>query len=180
MSKIVIDGNIGAGKTTQINLLQNLGFDVKKEPIHQWPLELFYSDPARWGFLFQMVILKTLTPETTKQCIYERCPLSSLEVFWEILEKHPEEDKTYKMFYEDYGWSPDVYIYISTPPPVCVERMKSRVQDGDSSVGIDYLEMLEQKYRNMYDGLTCKKFIIDGTQPEEIIHKNILKIINEL
>ena len=179
MSKIVIDGNIGAGKTTQVTKLQKLGKMVKKEPIHLWPLELFYSDPQRWGFLFQMVILKTLTPERGT-CIYERCPLSSLRVFWEILEKHPEEDKTYREYYKDYGWSPDVYIYISTPPEICNQRINSRVQDGDSGVSIDYLCDLDSKYMDMYHSLECKKFIVDGTQSEEIIHKNILKIINDL
>ena len=57
MTKIVIDGNIGAGKTTQLNRIEKLGFRVVKEPIEQWPLDLFYSDPERWGFLFQMVRL---------------------------------------------------------------------------------------------------------------------------
>lgn len=179
MSKIVIDGNIGAGKTTQITRLQELGNRVKKEPIHLWPLELFYSDPRRWGFLFQLVILKTLTPDT-ENCIYERCPLSSLKVFWEILEKHPEEDKTYREYYKDYGWSPDVYIYIATPPETCKERINSRVQNGDSGVTLEYLRTLDSKYMNMYLDLDCKKFIVDGTQPEEIIHKNILNILNEL
>jgi hypothetical protein len=39
--KIVIDGNIGAGKTTQLNLLESKGFKVHREPIEKWPLELF-------------------------------------------------------------------------------------------------------------------------------------------
>jgi len=177
MNKIVIDGNIGAGKTTQINMLQNLLYNVKKEPIHLWPLELFYSNPERWGFLFQMTILKTLIPDT-KTCIYERCPLSSLKVFWEILSKHSEEDKLYKAFYRDYGWSPDVYIYIKTPPDICMERINSRTQDGDSGVSLDYLRTLDSKYLEMYDGLDCKKYIIDGTQSEDIILQNILSIIN--
>lgn len=180
MTKIVIDGNIGAGKTTQITKLQSQGFCVQKEPIHLWPLELFYSDPERWAFLFQMVILKTLIPQTTETCVYERCPLSSLEVFWEILNKHPEEDKIYREFYKDYGWSPDVYIYIATPPEVCYQRVQVRTQDGDSGVSLEYLQTLDKKYMDMYHGLECPKYIIDGTQPTEIINKNILNIINEL
>jgi deoxyadenosine/deoxycytidine kinase len=179
MSKIVIDGNIGAGKTTQINRLQEMLYNVKKEPIHLWPLELFYSDPKRWAFLFQMMILKTLTPDT-KSCIYERCPLSSLEVFWQILDKHPEEDKAYRAYYRDYGWSPDIYIYIDTPPDECMKRINSRTQDGDSGVSIDYLKTLDQKYTEMYTNMNCKKYILDGTQCEKRIHQNILNIINEV
>ena len=53
MTKIVIDGNIGSGKTTQLDLLEQQGkYNIKKEPIEKWPLDLYYSDPKRWGFLF--------------------------------------------------------------------------------------------------------------------------------
>lgn len=180
MTKIVIDGNIGAGKTTQITKLLEQGFRVQTEPIHLWPLDLFYSNPERWAFLFQMIILKTLIPQTSEKCVYERCPLSSLNVFWEILDKHPIEDKTYREFYKDYGWSPDIYIYIMTPPEICYERIKNRTQEGDSGVSLEYLRTLDKKYMDMYLELNCPKYIIDGTQPTEIINKNILNIINEL
>ena len=179
MPKIVIDGNIGAGKTTQLNMLEDLGHRVMREPIEQWPLELFYSDPQRWGFLFQMIILDTL-----KVCddinIYERCPVSSLKVFWEILDKHPEEDKAYRSYFNKIGWKPDLYIYISTPPERCIERIRARTQDGDTSVSLDYLKILEEKYMKMFHEIECPKFMIDGTQSQEIINKNILDIINEV
>ena len=55
--KSVIDGNIGCGKTTQLKILENIGFNVRYEPIEDWPLDLFYSDMERWGFLFQIVVL---------------------------------------------------------------------------------------------------------------------------
>lgn len=177
MSKIVIDGNIGAGKSTQLTLLEKANLKVQKEPIEQWPLELFYSDPERWGLLFQLVILKTL-PQLPGFCIYERCPLSSLKVFWELMKKNPWEDITYRKYYEDYGWSPDVYIYIRTPPDVCLERIKSRTQEGDTSVTLDYLRVLDQKYMQMYNDMTCEKYIIDGTESQEIMHEKILTIVN--
>ena len=177
MSKIVIDGNIGAGKTTQLNRIEKLGFRVVKEPIEQWPLDLFYSDPERWGFLFQMVILNTLQVQDGS-CVYERCPLSSLQVFWKLMKKHPVEDITYQQFYKKHGWSPDVYIYISTPPEVCFERLKNRYQEGDTAVTLEYLKALDLCYRDMYRDMTCPKYMVDGTQPQNDIIKNILDIIS--
>lgn len=179
MPKIVIDGNIGAGKTTQLNLLERSGHGVMREPIDQWPLELFYSDPKRWGFLFQMIILDTLKIREDVS-IYERCPLSSLKVFWEILEKHPEEDRAYRSYFDKIGWSPDVYIYIATPPEKCLERIRARIQEGDSSISLEYLKTLDDKYMKMFYGLECPRYIVDGTQTQEMIHKNILDIINEV
>jgi deoxyadenosine/deoxycytidine kinase len=58
--KIVIDGNIGAGKTTQLNFLKNMGARVFKEPIEEWPLKEFYEDPKRGIFPLQMAVLRTV------------------------------------------------------------------------------------------------------------------------
>ena len=55
--KIVIDGNIGVGKSTQLRLLEQVGYKVYREPIDDWSLELFYKDQSRWAFLLQMQIL---------------------------------------------------------------------------------------------------------------------------
>ena len=60
--KIVIEGNIGAGKTTQLGLLESRGWNVRREAIDQWPLEDFYKDPKRWAFLLHMKILQTSAP----------------------------------------------------------------------------------------------------------------------
>ena len=177
-TKIVIDGNIGAGKTTQLNILENEGFKVKREPIDKWPLELFYSDPERWGFMFQIILLQTLVTEQGTS-IYERCPLSSLEVFWKLMKKTDIEDETYKKAYEIQGWSPEVYIFINTPPPVCKERVDRRHQAGDEGVSLEYLYKLHTAYMAMYDKMDCDKYIIDGTQPQEEIVKKIKQIISK-
>ena len=84
--KVVIDGNIGSGKTTQLDLLEKKGWKVRREPIETWPLELFYSDKSRWALVLQLRILQTLRPVDTKDIVvYERCLLSTRHVFWEYL-----------------------------------------------------------------------------------------------
>jgi deoxyadenosine/deoxycytidine kinase len=86
--KVVIDGNIGSGKTTQLNLLEKVGWTVQREPIDDWPLELFYKDKSRWALLLQMKILQTLQPVKTKDVVvYERCLLSTRYVFWDTCSK---------------------------------------------------------------------------------------------
>lgn len=70
---ISIEGNIGVGKTSFLNLLNqalNIPFELVPEPVAEWQdftqpgdgmpksssqniLGLFYSDPKRWAYLFQ-------------------------------------------------------------------------------------------------------------------------------
>ena len=68
--KIVIDGNIGAGKTTQLSLLKRLGARVFKEPIEEWPLKEFYANPKKGIFPLQMAVLRTVCDQGPG--IYER------------------------------------------------------------------------------------------------------------
>lgn len=174
--KIVIDGNIGSGKTTQLNLLEAKNYKVHREPIEEWPLDLFYSDPSRWGLTFQLIILETLQPHDG---IHERCPMSSKEVFWKGLKKTPEEARVYEWAYQHHGWSPDLYIFLDKPTELCMQHITNRKQEGDSGVDKTLLDQLDADYKLLYDKVNCLKFKIDATETPEIIHENILNILNE-
>ncbi len=176
--KYVIDGNISSGKSTQVSLLAEDGYDVKKEPIEDWPLDQYYSDPRRWGFLFQMAVLHSHSKTIdTDLCIYERSPSSGIHVFWPVMEKDEVEDMMYKKFYKELGWEPDVYIFIDKSPEKCYEHIIQRGQTGDNGVQFDYLKNLDIQYQKYFNDLSCKKFRIDGNQTIEKVHEDILKIL---
>jgi deoxyadenosine/deoxycytidine kinase len=175
---IVIGGNISSGKTTQLNFLESLGCKVKREPIEKWPLELYYKDEERWGFLFQMIVLQTLE-KVNYDCIYESCPYSSKNVFWPLMKKTKEEDIAYRDAYKYYGWKPDLYILIDKTPELCYEHLLQRHQSGDSGVTLEYLEKLHKKYQELFEKLDCKKFKINGNQPINKVNLEIVKIIKE-
>ena len=77
VNKVVVEGNIGAGKTTflqpfkkQENLVQ-----VVTEPVEKWRnlqghnlLQKMYENPKRWSFEFQSYIQLTLVQEHMKPC----------------------------------------------------------------------------------------------------------------
>ena len=75
---IAIEGNIGSGKSTMVDLLKKQ-YDNKilfgrkvvflQEPVKQWEnissngeniLEKFYADQEKWAFSFQMMALNTI------------------------------------------------------------------------------------------------------------------------
>lgn len=179
---IVIDGNIGSGKTTQLNLLEQSGWFVKREPLDEWPLELFYKDMSRWALLLQIKILQTIQPrdETT---VYERCLLSTRFVFWEYLVQKklvtPEEDAVYQNVYTKYAWYPDVYIYLAKTPETAHEHIKKRHQTGDDSVSLEYLRELHVLYEKMIKNVPCKVYIVTTkNRTPESIHEEIKSILS--
>jgi deoxyadenosine/deoxycytidine kinase len=185
--KVVIDGNIGSGKTTQLNMFDKMGFKVYKEPINIWPLDIFYSDISRWGLMFQLRVLQTL-PEiswnnSNKRIeFYERCKWSALDVFWQyMLEKNQVtywEDVVLRDAAKNYTCEPDLYIYLKSNPSTSYHLIRNRNQSGDSKIELGYLEDLDNLYERMFYNIQCKKLIIDtnGKSPEAI-YNEILKAV---
>lgn len=182
--KIVIDGNIGSGKTTQLNLLEKKGWQVRREPIDDWPLEEFYKDPSRWAYLLHMRILQTLRPVSAKQpVIYERSLLSSRWVFWPVLQRQghvtPAEHTSYDQFYDKHAWYPDLYIFLSKDPELGYEHVTKRGQAGDTGVTLEYMKELDAEYRQLVMKVPCKVYIVNANRTVEEIHEEICKILSE-
>lgn len=182
---IVIDGNIGAGKSTQLDLLGENGYTVRKEPVGEWPLEKFYRNPSEWAFLFQVAVTQSnLVGEPGE--IIERGILPGRMVFWEDMMirgvvKNIEEHYWYDKLWNSLKWFPDIYIFIDTSPEVAMGRIKSRKQSGDRYVDIDSLSRLRDRYMEMLAKIKkeVRVIIIDGDRPKMEIHEKILKIIQD-
>jgi thymidylate kinase len=179
--KVVIDGNIGSGKTTQLDLLERSGWLVKREPICEWPLEQFYKDPRTWGYILQMAILETLQPlPGPETVVYERCIYSTRDVFWRHMAKHvyPEQivSDLYHRQAERYLWHPDVYIFLKKDPETAHEHVRARGQTGDFGVSLEYLRELDVLYGEMLGGggLPCQVHVIDANRSIDEVHRDIL------
>ena len=179
--KIVIDGSIGAGKSTQIDILSKVtGKNVIKEPIHEWPLDLFYQDPGRWGLTMQVAVLNSYIKMKPVEGILERCPESSRAVFWTNLVNTKvvtdREDQIYQALFETHAWEPDVTIFIEKTPEQCFKHIQKRKQEGDDGVTLEYLKDLHTLYQNY-----CKQnkniYIINGNQSVKNVTADILKTI---
>lgn len=180
---IVVDGNIGAGKTTQLNHLERLGYKVKREPVNDWPLEKFYRNPSDTCFLFQIAVLQSNLKDPDID-IYERGILPGRMVFWEDMllkgiVKRTEEHFWYDKLFNSLKWFPDKYIFIKTDLDVAEERIKHRKQPGDKSVSMDLLERLNARYEDMLEVIKtkCEVHVVDGNLPEEEVLRNVMKII---
>lgn len=182
--KFVLDGNIGCGKSAILNkIVDNIKLNVYNEPINLWSewLKLFYLDMSKYAFGFQMRVLKShMVYKCLKNGLFERSPISCQHVFGQLLydEKYMnklEWDLT-REFNQDYGWIPDVIIYLKCPPEVCLERIKQR--NCQENISLEYLQKVHQKYEELYENnkLKLNVITIDTTQEIDIIINQIIKI----
>jgi deoxyadenosine/deoxycytidine kinase len=188
-NSIVIDGNIGSGKTTVIRSLCN-EYNCIEEPVNEWApyLQEFYKDMKGKSLLFQMKVLQHHMKNNKCDINYilERSPLSCIHIFGQKLKDDQYLSKLdidlMVDMNKDFGWYPQNVIYINTPPKVCYDRIHERSRENEI-IPYDYLQSIS----NLYDELYLNKsmninipniYIVDGTQSKENILAEIKKIIN--
>jgi deoxyadenosine/deoxycytidine kinase len=195
--KIAIEANIGCGKTTLLNTINknHPKLPIFLEPVDtDWKegLDMFYKDNERWGFAFNLTVLKTYHGFYTKDnntplSLYERSPLSCYHVFSKLqFEAGRMTDYEHNLFdyiYKSMSWTPDVVIYIQTPPEVCFERMNNRGRECESGVPLEYLQSVHNKYEQLVNHLsttaqdTTTVHIVNGNQPMESVYNDVMKIV---
>ncbi|RLC75777.1 MAG: hypothetical protein DRI81_11385 [Chloroflexi bacterium] len=164
---ILLEGNIGAGKTTVGNALAASGkFGFIEEPTSAWRegyaanmLELFYDDPHRWAFTFQTCAFVTraktwkemLALNDHSRVVLERSIYCDRYIFAENCHRTGLMSSTEYQLYcglwdflvADYRVQPDLILYLRTPAAACLERIKARDRAEESGIALEYLLQLE-------------------------------------
>ncbi|XP_043527279.1 deoxynucleoside kinase [Frieseomelitta varia] len=189
---VCIEGNIGSGKTTFLSHFKQ--FDnttVLQEPVELWRnvagtnlLELMYTDPKRYSFLFQSYVqLTMLQLHTYKSAmpykIMERSVFSA-RCFIENMKRTKLLEDVEVVVLEDwYDWCiqnanivTDLIVYLRTSPDVVYNRMKTRARKEENSVSLEYLYQLHNIHDEwLYDqtlfNLPAPVLVIDGNKSLE-------------
>ncbi len=174
---IAIAGNIGAGKTTLTELLaKHYQWDAHFESVAENPyLDDFYNEMERWSFNLQVYFLNTRFDQILKiqqsgrNIIQDRTIYEDAKIFAPNLHAMgllTNRDFTnYKMLFElmeNLVTPPDVLIYLRADIKTLVGQIHKRGREYESSINIDYLSRLNERYEawiSTYD--KGKKLIID-------------------
>jgi thymidine kinase len=187
--KVVIDGNIGCGKTTLIKRLNDdIRIPIFLEPLHKWNdlLTLFYDDPKKWAFPFNLEVITSFHEWKSNAfpAIYERSPLSCRKVFTqlnvEMGHMHTLELGVFDKIYKELSWMPDVLIYIRTDPQTCSQRMQERARECEKHVPLDYIQSIHTKYEMMVKEITTPTYVVDGNQSKDKVYEDVKKIVQVL
>lgn len=178
--KLLVEGNIGSGKSTFINYVassSNLLRDISQifpEPIHLWQnlkgfnlLKMFNDSPKRYGFPFESYVILTMidhhqkTVEKEKSVkIMERSIYSAKYCFIETLSQNKvisEPESVILDLWFDYLVSSENYfdidliVYMKCNPEINRERIIRRGREEEKNTSIEYLKALNDKYELWLD-----------------------------
>ena len=167
MGLIIIEGNIGAGKTTFAkHLARELGGEFLPEPDETTNPYLadYYKDPQRWAFEMQMFLLtRRFRAQRYAQArvrynggyvIIDRSYYG--DICFANVQKQlgyfTERDyQTYMYHHDDMQWyiePPSLSIFLDVDPKTCKERIGKRLSEKEgrqceAAISLDYLNRLD-------------------------------------
>lgn len=172
---IAIAGNIGAGKTTLTKLLsKHFKWKAHYEDVETNPyLNSFYEDMQRWSFNLQIFFLNSRFRQVVeirksgKTVIQDRTIYEDAYIFAPNLHEMglmPSRDfENYSTLFElmsSFIQPPDLLIYLRSSVPNLVKQIQMRGRDYESSIRLDYLKSLNDRYEGWTKKYSAGKILI--------------------
>ena len=190
---IIIEGNIGAGKTTAAQLLsQRLDAKLILEAFENNPfLEVFYSDKERYAFQVELFFLAERYHQLSKNLVGDM--FNTYTVFDYIFTKsaifsnitlNGDEKNLFNNLYHIMDRSmprPDILIYLHQPIERIIEQINKRGRSYEQRIPVEYLLQVEKSYFNYFK--EEKRFpivILKTEQLENYSPEKIQSCINDI
>jgi len=194
---IAIAGNIGAGKTTLTELLaKHYKWEAHFESVDENPyLDDFYNEMERWSFNLQVYFLNTRfeqilkIQQSGKNIIQDRTIYEDVKIFAPNLHAMGlltnRDFKNYSKLFElmeNLVTPPDLLVYLRADIKTLVGQIHKRGREYESSINIDYLSRLNERYEAWIENYTKgSKLIIDVDNLDYVSNPEDLgKIINRI
>ena len=191
---IAIAGNIGAGKTSLTELLaKHYNWEPHYEDVIDNPyLDDFYNHMERWSFNLQVYFLRSRFEqllsfrENKKIVIQDRTIYEDAHIFAPNLNSmglmNQRDFNNYKGIFElmeSLIQGPDLLIYLRSSIPNLVNKIHKRGREYESSISIDYLSRLNERYEAWISSYDDKKLIIIDVDSLDFVgnNKDLIPII---
>ncbi len=174
---IAIAGNIGSGKTTLTRLLsKNYGWTPKYEDVDVNPyLSDFYNDMQRWSFNLQIYFLNRRfqgiveIAQSNLNVIQDRTIYEDARIFAPNLHAmglmSTRDFENYTSLFNlmlSLVKPPDLLVYLRSSISNLVSQIQKRGREYESSIRLDYLQGLNERYEQWIESYRDgKKLILD-------------------
>jgi deoxyadenosine/deoxycytidine kinase len=163
---LVIEGNIGAGKTTLASkIAEEFNAKLILEQFADNPfLPKFYKDQDRYSFPLELSFLADRYHQTKKQVL-------NLDLFHNFLvadyyfaksaifAQNTLKDDEYHLFRQifdimfDSMPKPDLYVYLHSSTEKLLENIKNRGREYEQDIQAEYLEKIKDGYFSFFKGI---------------------------
>ncbi len=169
----IVEGNIGAGKSTFLKLIQAClpHISVILEPVESWQNKIggqsvlanFYENPQRWAYTMETLTMIGRVQEHLKAQehpnpfrLMERSIYSGHYCFatngYQTGFLTELEWKLYLSWFNflitDKCKVPHGFIYLRVDPEVAYERIQKRQRSDESAISLDYIKQIHQCHEN--------------------------------
>jgi deoxyguanosine kinase len=156
---VIIEGNIGAGKTTLAEKIA-FQFDARLvlERFAENPfLPKFYDDPFKYSFPLELSFLadryKQLKEEIVVQDLFKTFTIADYyfmkSLVFAATTLNGDEYNLYRqIFYIIYGSlpKPDIYVYLHLNTEKLLQNIEKRGRNYEKSITIEYLQKIQDSY----------------------------------
>jgi hypothetical protein len=172
---VAIAGNIGSGKTTlTTKLAKHFKWEAHYEDVENNPyLNDFYKEMQRWSFNLQVYFLNSRfrqiidIKKSSKEFIQDRTIYEDAFIFAPNLHSmglmSTRDFENYKELFslmDSLVEGPDLLIYLRASVPTLVEQIQKRGRDYESSIRLDYLTQLNERYEAWISEYSKGKLLI--------------------
>lgn len=169
----ILEGNIGAGKSTFLRLLAERipAMRIRQEPVNNWQRQVygqslltnFYQDPKRWAYTFETLTMicrvqehqieqatSSITDVIIERSIYSGhycfAKNSFMSGFLSPLEWQLYQE-WFAMLTHKKCATPRGFIYLSVDPEVSFERIRKRNRYAEKTLSLGYLKQIHARHQ---------------------------------
>jgi deoxyguanosine kinase len=170
---IAIEGNIGAGKSTLVNMLSNVL--IAKKILEEFEdnsfLPKFYENRSRYAFPLEMSFLAARFNQLKKQLVEDKLfgePIISDYIFAKCLlfSQNTLDDDEYKLYRQMFEIinlqipQPDLLVYLHAPIEKLQWNISNRGRVYEKKIEDNYLQSLQETYFQYMNSQTNTKVLV--------------------
>ena len=181
---LVIEGNIGAGKTSLASLLaEESGSRLVLETFSDNPfLAKFYEDPERYAFQLELSFLSEryhqIKTELGHPDLFGQAVISDYFLAKSfIFSKYNLKDDEMKLFEKLFSIinlqapKPDLYVYLHLPVERLLENIKQRGRSYEKHIRYEYLKEVQEGYFGFFKSQQEMKILVIDTSQLDFVNR---------
>jgi deoxyadenosine/deoxycytidine kinase len=182
---LVIEGNIGAGKTSLASkLAMETGSRLVLEEFSDNPfLAKFYEDPGRYAFQLELSFLaeryQQIKTELGHPDLFGQAVISDYFLAKSfIFSKHNLKKDEMKLFEKLYSIInlqiplPDLYVYLHVPVEKLLENIGKRGRSYEKKIQAEYLKEVQEGYFGFFKSQTELKIVVIDISHLDFVNKD--------